>query len=213
MTMHAYPETLLPDARSLLADAVDYAVVDLGVSTDEFLTFFAVSDMARRIERGDRSVIQGISGIELAQRVLMDKTDMGHFGAAGTRYSRSVAYWVGWILATYQWSSNREFREILSALPGSTIEKMYGVYHEAPEERFVATAEEILRGSFPETRLKRIRTAYGCTQARLAEMSGVGLRSIQMYEQRQKNINRAEAESVLRLARALGCEMEDLIER
>lgn len=211
--MYAYPETLLPDARSLLADAVDYAVVDLGVSTDDFLTFFAISDVARRIERGDRSVIHGVSGIELAQRVLADKTGMSDFRVAETRYSRSVAYWVGWILATYQWFSNREFREILLALPGSTIAKMYGVYHEAPEERFFAAAEEIVRESFPETRLKRIRMAYGCTQARLAEMSGVGLRSIQMYEQRKKNINKAEAESVLRLARALGCEMEDLIER
>lgn len=213
MTMHAYPETLLPDARSLLADAVDYAVIDSGVPIDDFLAFFASSDLAKRIERGDRSVIQGISGIELAQRVLSDKAGMSDFRVAEARYSRSVPYWVGWILATYQWISNREFREILSALPGSTIEKMYGVYHEAPEERFVAVAEEILRERLPETRLKRIRTAYGCSQSRLAEMSGVGIRSIQMYEQRKKNINKAEAESVLRLARALGCEMEDLIER
>lgn len=211
--MHAYPETLLPDARSLLADAVDYAVIDSGVPIDDFLAFLASSDLAKRIERGDRSVIQGISGIELAQRVLSDKTGMSDFRVAEARYSRSVPYWVGWILATYQWISNREFREILSALPGSTIEKMYGVYHEAPEERFVAVAEEILREHLPETRLKRIRTAYGCSQSRLAEMSGVGIRSIQMYEQRKKNINKAEAESVLRLARALGCEMEDLIER
>lgn len=211
--MHAYPETLLPDARSLLADAVDYAVIDSGVPIDDFLAFFASSDLAKRIERGDRSVIHGISGIELAQRVLSDKAGMSDFRVAEARYSRSVPYWVGWILATYQWISNREFREILSALPGSTIEKMYGVYHEAPEERFVAVAEEILRERLPETRLKRIRTAYGCSQSRLAEMSGVGIRSIQMYEQRKKNINKAEAESVLRLARALGCEMEDLIER
>lgn len=211
--MHAYPETLLPDARSLLADAVDYAVIDSGVPIDDFLAFFASSDLSKRIERGDRSIIQGISGIELAQRVLSDKAGMSDFRVAEARYSRSVSYWVGWILATYQWISNREFREILSALPGSTIEKMYGVYHEAPEERFVAVAEEILRERLPETRLKRIRTAYGCSQSRLAEMSGVGIRSIQMYEQRKKNINKAEAESVLRLARALGCEMEDLIER
>lgn len=192
---------------------MDYAVIDSGVPIDDFLAFFASSDLAKRIERGDRSVIQGISGIELAQRVLSDKAGMSDFRVAEARYSRSVPYWVGWILATYQWISNREFREILSALPGSTIEKMYGVYHEAPEERFVAVAEEILRERLPETRLKRIRTAYGCSQSRLAEMSGVGIRSIQMYEQRKKNINKAEAESVLRLARALGCEMEDLIER
>ena len=89
---------------------------------------------------------------------------------------------------------------------------MYGVYHEAPEERFAATADDILREKFPETRLKRIRSAYGCSQAHLAKLSGIGLRSIQMYEQRRKNINKAEAESILRLARALGCEMEDIME-
>ena len=61
--MSAYPETLLPNARSLLADAADYAVVDLGLAIDDFFTFFSASAYARRIERGDRSTILGISGI------------------------------------------------------------------------------------------------------------------------------------------------------
>lgn len=211
--MRAYPETLLSNARSLLADAVDYATVDLKVDIDDFLLFFSASEWAGRIERGDRAVIQGVSGIELAQRVLAEKTGMSDFKEARISYSRSSEYWVGWILATYQWASAREFREIISVLPGSTIKKMYGVYHEAPEERFIDTANAILTEKLPETRLRRLRLAYGYSQARLAEVSGVGLRSIQMYEQRQKNINKAEAESVLKLARALSCEMEDLIER
>ena len=103
-------------------------------------------------------------------------------------------------------------KEILAALPGSVVEKMYKVFHEAPDERFASVADEIVNKKNAETRLKRIRSAYGCSQSRLAKMSGVGLRSIQMYEQRKKNINRAEAESVLRLSRALGCEMEDILE-
>ena len=202
--MSAYPETLLPNARSQLADAADYAVVDLGVPIDEFFSLFAASDWARRIERGDRSTVLGISGIELAQNVLAEKTGEHEFKTARESLRRTKAYWTGWILAYYQWESNRTFREILRALPASTIEQMYGVYHEAPEERFAATADEILREKIPETRLKRVRSAYGCSQSRLSEMSGVGLRSIQMYEQRRKDINKAEAESVLRLARALG---------
>ena len=210
--MSAYPETLLPNARSLLADAVDYAVIDLDMSIDDFFAFFAASSYARRIERGDRSTILGISGIELAQNVLSDKIGRHHFKPARESLHRTKAYWTGWILAFYQWTSNRTFREILQALPASTIEQMYGVYHEAPEEKFAATADEIMHEKLSETRLKRIRTAYGCSQSRLAEMSGVGLRSIQMYEQRNKDINRAEAGSVLRLARALGCEIEDIME-
>ena len=210
--MSAYPETLLPNARSQLADAADYAVVDLGVPIDEFFSLFAASDWARRIERGDRSTVLGISGIELAQNILAEKTGEHEFKTARESLRRTKAYWTGWILAYYQWKSNRTFREILRALPASTIEQMYGVYHEAPEERFAATADEILREKIPETRLKRVRSAYGCSQSRLSEMSGVGLRSIQMYEQRRKDINKAEAESVLRLARALGCEIEDIME-
>ena len=76
----------------------------------------------------------------------------------------------------------------------------------------------MLKGSvklpcFPETNIKRIRMAYGCTQKELAERSGVSLRSIQMYEQRNKNINKASADAVYCLAKALGCTMEDLIEK
>ncbi len=65
---------------------------------------------------------------------------------------------------------------------------------------------------YSETNLKRIRTDYGCTQKELAEMSGVNLRSIQMYEQRNKDINKAQSDSLYRLAKALGCAMEDLLE-
>ncbi len=61
--------------------------------------------------------------------------------------------------------------------------------------------------------IEHIRTAYGCTQAELAERSGVGLRSIQMYEQRNKDINKANADTLYRLAKVLGCAMEDLIEK
>ena len=125
---------------------------------------------------------------------------------------RSRAYWAGWILAFYQWHSNLTFKEILRAVDADTILKMYDVSHEAPDERFAEIVDEIVRERLSETRLKRIRSAHGFTQAQLAERSGAGLRSIQMYEQRNKDINRAEAGSLLKLARTLGCEIEDLME-
>ena len=51
--------------------------------------------------------------------------------------------------------------------------------------------------------------------AYLAGKSGieVNLRSIQMYEQHNKDINKASAETVLSLAKVLGCTMEDLLEK
>ena len=210
--MNAYPETLLPDVRSLLAEAVDYAVIDLRMPAGEFLSLFAASEWARRIERGDKTVALGMSGIELAECVLRDKTGRGEFPSARMSMGRSRAYWTGWILAFYQWHSNLTFKEILRAVDADTVLRMYDVAHEAPDERFAEIIDGIVRERMFETRLKRIRSAYGLSQAQLAERSGVGLRSIQMYEQRNKDINRAEAGSLLKLARVLGCEMEDLLE-
>jgi transcriptional regulator with XRE-family HTH domain len=51
------------------------------------------------------------------------------------------------------------------------------------------------------------------TQAELARRSGVSLRSIQMYEQRNKDINKAGAEALYRLSKVFGCSMEDLPEK
>ncbi len=70
-----------------------------------------------------------------------------------------------------------------------------------------------MRKRFPESNLKRLRALCGCTQAELAERSGVSLRSIQMYEQRNKDVNKASAETLYRMAKALGCGMENLLEK
>ena len=51
------------------------------------------------------------------------------------------------------------------------------------------------------------------SQRELAELSGVPIRTIQQYEQRQKRINKAQVEYLLNLSKALCCEMECLIEK
>lgn len=49
------------------------------------------------------------------------------------------------------------------------------------------------------------------SQRRLSEISGVPLRTIQQYEQGQKNIRHARAECLLMLASALCCSVEELV--
>ena len=71
---------------------------------------------------------------------------------------------------------------------------MYAPLHEADISKFADIADAKVRAYFTDTNLKRIRTTYGCTQAELAKRSGVSLRSIQMYEQHNKDINKASAE-------------------
>ena len=93
------------------------------------------------------------------------------------------------------------------------LEKMYYTLHEADVSKFAEIADARIREHFAETNLKRIRTAYGCSQAELAKKSGVGLRSIQLYEQQKKDINKASAESLYKISKVLGCAMEDLLEK
>lgn len=60
--------------------------------------------------------------------------------------------------------------------------------------------------------LKTIRENRDFSQAKLSEASGVNIRMIQYYEQGFKDINKAQAITVYKLAGALDCGMEDLIE-
>ena len=63
-----------------------------------------------------------------------------------------------------------------------------------------------------ETNLARIRKQRGYSQSQLAKAAQVSLRSIQLYEQRQNDINNAQYNNLSALARALGCSVDDLLE-
>ena len=91
---------------------------------------------------------------------------------------------------------------------------MYHPLHEAPESKFVTALDEIIskKQENEPTRLQFYRKLAGYSQKQLAEVSGITLRSIQMYEQRNKDINKAKFETVHRLSQVLGCRMEHLIE-
>lgn len=62
------------------------------------------------------------------------------------------------------------------------------------------------------TNLKRIRTDAGLSQSQLAEAAGVSLRTLQHYEQGERDINKAQGQTLLTLARALCVTIEDILE-
>jgi transcriptional regulator with XRE-family HTH domain len=72
---------------------------------------------------------------------------------------------------------------------------------------------ELYKSKHPETNLKHIRMLAGMTQNELASQSGIPLRTIQQYEQRQKDINKAKAEYLILLSKTLQCSPEALIEK
>lgn len=197
----------------MLGDAFDYATNVYGISGDAFAKLFVASTVCMRMQNREAAYTAGKSGIELMIDVLQETTGHAPDVEPQVRLSRSAEYWVGWSSAYYQWWSGRPYGELFEAIGFDDLCNMYVVQHEADVCRFAEVVDALVRAHFPETNLKRIRNAYGCTQSELARMSGVSLRSIQMYEQRNKDINKASAQNVFRLARALGCSMETLLEK
>jgi transcriptional regulator with XRE-family HTH domain len=62
------------------------------------------------------------------------------------------------------------------------------------------------------TKLAWLRTLKGMSQSKLARESGVSIRVIQLAEQRQRSVDNMSAHSLYRLATALECPMEALLE-
>ena len=71
----------------------------------------------------------------------------------------------------------------------------------------------LYRVAKPETNLKLLRQKAGLSQRELAELSDIPVRTIQQYEHRKKNINKAQAEYLVMLSRTLCCEVEALMEK
>lgn len=213
MMIHAYQEIYLSKAQSVLGDAFDYAVNTCGIPGKDFVKLFGVSSACKRMENGEAAYLVGKSGVEIAVEIISETKNQEIQIEYKENFQRSKEYWIGWAVAYYQWYSNRKYNDIFKVISYEELLRMYNTLHEADISKFIDIVDSRIREYFSETNLKRIRTAYGYTQAELAKSSGVSLRSIQMYEQRNKNINKASVESMYSLAKALGCTVEDLIER
>lgn len=210
---HAYQETYLSKAQATLGDAFDYAINTCGISGEDFIKLFTASSVSRRMENGEPAFLAGKSGIEIAADVVLETTGKQLEDIPEDHFSRSREYWIGWAICYYQWYSSRSFRDIFRVLAFEDLQNMYYTLHEADITKVVGIVDTRIREYFQDTNLKRIRIVYGCTQKELAKRSGVSLRSIQMYEQRNKDINKASAETLYRISRVLGCAIEDLLEK
>lgn len=213
MMTHAYQEIYLSKAQSALGDAFHYAVNACDIPGEDFVKLFVISSVSKRMENGEPAYLSGKSGIEIAREIVEETKRQELNIEPEENFNRSKEYWIGWAVAYYQWYSGRKYSDIFKVISYESLENMYYTLHEADITKFADIVDSHMREYFSETNLKRIRTTYGISQAELSKRSGVSLRSIQMYEQRNKNINKASAETLYNLAKTLGCTIEDLLEK
>lgn len=210
--MHSYDRSYLEDAMESMGEAMDYVVNQCGMDMDKFLEVFIGSGFAERFGAGEPKLISGMSGTELVWNVLDTSGVKKDFPPIQIDYERSPQYWSGWILAYYQWFTGRSFEEIQRVISMCEIEELYPTLHEASELKFADVVNQRMRNTNSQTRLQRQRKISGYSQRVLAEKAGVNLRTLQQYELRAKDINKAAGSTLLSLAKVLGCNVEDLLE-
>lgn len=209
--MNAYSKIYLEDAMNNLAVMLDYGCLADGDS-QRFFDRFVVSSISKQFEKGNPKYIAGYSGIELAELVLMvtgaKKADITYSPSG-----RSPEYWSGWALAYMQWHTGISFERLANlGVNISTLIRLYPTLHETDITKVAGILLEIIeRNNSTFSPLKRQRKLAGLTQKQLSELSGVKIRMIQAYEQNDQDISKAEVSTVLKLARCLGCSIEDLI--
>ena len=208
--MSAYAETYVAGARNTFGSMLETGVALFGLELHTFYELFLASPYARLFELGDIAVIAGRSGAELALDVAREYAPKAQFLQP---VAPSSVFWTGWALAYYQWACGNSFERINDITPIEEVQQMFQPFHEQDVRSFCEEMDRRRGAALPDAPCKQARMQTGLSQSELALLSGVPVRSIQQYEQRQKSINRASAATVFALARALCCNPDDLLER
>lgn len=211
--MNAYDKDYLFHAQKNLGHMVDFAVNTCGYDIDEFFNMFLASNMCVQFENGNPAYIAGKTGCELVRIVIAEVKGAEIEESDAMYLDKSPEYWLGWSLAYYVWLKNYKFGYVLSAVPAGDMIGMYDTMHEADITKFVSALDERLKEYYTQTALARLRTSARLSQHELADRSGVNIRIIQSYEQRLRDINKAQLSTVAALAKVLDCSTDDLMEK
>lgn len=208
--IRAYDKMYINSARSIMGNMLDYAVYQLKITLSDFFDLFMKSKYCKMFEQGDISVVCGCSGIELASLVLGNLNDKME---PKITIEKSEEYWAGWAIAYYQWYTSLSFKEITDVIGIDELILLYEPYHTMDITQLIDYLNMLYEKKRPFCNLKRIRISRNLSQKELAIYSDIPIRTIQQYEQRKKDINKASVSYVCRLAKALNCNIEDLIEK
>ena len=212
METRAYNEAYLPYAMEKLAAIINCGINQCGFPPQLFYRMFLTSGVASQIEKGNPRYLAGLSGAELASRVIELVAGESPMEIDGT-FSISPEYWAGWVLAYYQWKSGKSFRLINDN--GLDIEKIIALYHplhEADLDKFASVADRIITETVNSSAspLKKARERCGLTQEDLSRISGVSLRMIRAYEQKAQDIAKANFSTIERLQSVLHADFSEL---
>lgn len=206
MAMKSYNESYLPYVAENLGAMFEYAS-DNKLEPINFWSKFVNSNIAKQIEKGNPKYLTCS-----AQDYIREIYNNGKVLKDVNHIDKDKYYWAGWALAHLQYHTAYSFYKINNYLSIQEVLRLYSTLHEADITKFYDVAKDYFKNANKQTNLQKMRKAMNLSQSELAQKAEVSLRSIQMYEQRRNDINKAQADVLYRLSRVLGCEIEDLME-
>lgn len=207
--MHAYDEMYIEGAMIRMGDMLEYACLDCGYDPDGFWRMFLQSEVSRRFEIGDVSVVAGKSGPELAYMVLSDIDHREEFPEPVWMEERSGLYWSGWVMAYYQWYTAQPFSVIWKSISIRMIQKMYPAFHEADIAKALEALSEMQK-PVKKASISNLRLVRGITQQELADRAHMSISQLQRLEYGERKVENLSLKSALALAKALGVDIEEL---
>ena len=145
---HPYSEYDAEYFPEEFGEMLDYAVNYLHYDPEVFLDAFLKSNIPEYIEFGYTTYIAGKDGTEICAEIERDVLHIdirnrplpqnSGFSTSGTR-----DFWVGYMIALYEWHSNRTFNEILEKVPVKYFYDYYWRYYEEDESRFLKELDRV----------------------------------------------------------------------
>lgn len=128
-----YDEVYLDSTQDILGQAFDWVVNSCEDDLTLFADRFASSPIGHLFEEGCPKYVAGVNGAELANAVMESLSLPPYPNEPEFWLDKSPEYWVGWMLAYYQWRRKVHFASILQHLPISVFMSLYNFGHEMDE--------------------------------------------------------------------------------
>ncbi len=211
----SYPEIYLKDAMRCMGELMAYSSSEnTEMTEDTLLKMFIVSGYASRFESGDPFIISGMSGAELFYSIIETCGEERYYRNTNEILPENDnSYKCGRLLAYFQWKSKMSFSDILTSISFARLLSLSDELLPLPiSEACVIIDQKIRERASGATKLQAYRKRLGLSQKDLAAYSGVNIRTLQQYEIGDKNINRAAADKVYALSRALHCSNSCILE-
>ena len=213
MNIRPYDEIYLEDVENNIGYMLEYAVC-CELDPVAIWSIFVNSKIAKEIERGNPKYLSGYSGREYLDILISSYSFSANKPVLNSECSlnNDKYFWTGNAVVKLQYQTCMRFSELEIYLPLEEILDMYYILHEADLSKFIDIAIKKIKERKTQTNLSNMRRAVGLSQQKLAHLADVDLRSIQMYEQRKNDINKAQTITLFKISKVLGCKIEDLLE-